>query len=145
MPSARRKMVVVRTGAGDQWFETGGTPDASAPYAGGYPFGGTDVPVARYVIEGGKIKGEILATAPLPVGHEEQAKAHYRCLLAYYLRTNSAKGIGTLPDLNPLRNVDPDRNPEAWLSGLHQVFSGLSPYEDADDDEFRPMPAAGGN
>jgi len=100
--------------------------------------------VGRYVIENGKIKGEILAAAPLPAGHEEQAMAHYRNLLAYYLIPDSAEGVGTLPNLSPLKNVDPDKNPEAWLSGMHRLFAGLSPYKDADEDEFRPMAASKG-
>ncbi|MBF0319999.1 MAG: hypothetical protein HQL01_09410 [Nitrospirae bacterium] len=126
------KMVIVYSDAGDEWFEEDGE-------SGGYPFGGEYVAVCRFTIENGKIKPEILESAPLPKGHEKGAILYYRSLMAHFLNPQYAKEPRTLP-YSPYDKLEsPENNPQQWLEAMCEVFHNVSAYEDADESEFRPM------
>ena len=132
-------MVIVNTNAGNQWFKGSSKCTPEDPCGGGYPVGGSEVPVGRYVIENGKIEAEVLSGAPMPKGHEDEAMLHYKCLLSYYLNPINSFRIRTLPDYNPLGNLSPERDPEAFLKNLWRVYSGLSEYMDFEEEDYRPI------
>ncbi len=135
-----RKMVIVYTNAGDRWFSDATLVDPADHLSGGYPFGGHNIPTVRYFVENGRVAFDILATAPLPPGHEAQAIAYYQRLARSHLQLENC--LESSPQLMQRYQAlqSPDAHPEEWLDLLGRTFHMVSAYREYDVDEYKPMP-----
>jgi hypothetical protein len=95
-------------------------------------------PYGRLILRDNKIVGEILATALLPQGFElDGIRVYQRMLNDYIYKKNF---YSYLVPFTMLYGLDPQVQPELWLTFLHKVYPECSEYRDWDDEHYRSLP-----
>jgi hypothetical protein len=136
---ALKKMVIIRMDVGMQWQEMPGADAIGGGAKAGRPTGGDNIPVLRLFVENRRITGQVLRSAPLPPGHEAEARNYYNGLLAYYLSTHIDPDGMSSDTLRAFQAAaGPEADPEEWLTLLNQAHSRASAYREFEESAYPP-------